>query len=103
MPMPNITDSTFGSLLFRCKCGGHDLELFFDDKDNEYWMNVTVNGASLWQALKWWWKYRQLWTTDVELTKEDMVALRDALIKHTEYEKSDKETLKEEAQGSQAS
>jgi hypothetical protein len=64
------------------------------DNGNEVYINIIDYTPSLWTCLKWWWKFRKCWRSDIQLERSDMVALRDVLIKYTEYEKKDN---KEEA------
>jgi hypothetical protein len=100
--LPNIDNPN--TLLFQCRCHSSEyLELWLEkDNNDEVYINIIDYTPTLWQCLKWYWKFRKQWRSDIQLERSDMVALRDALIKYTDYEKSDKETLKEEAQGSQA-
>ncbi len=70
-------------LLFKCNCHGHIFEVFYDkDDDQQVWFQYSTETASLWQAIKWWWKDGRCWSGDVILDKKDLIDMRDAFNKY---------------------
>lgn len=87
--MPNI-DQKFKSIrvenmLFECECNGdHYLEVFFEPDEKDYLLTFAFKDypESLWSAIKWWWRGNGLWRSELLLTKEDTIKLRDKLNEH---------------------
>ena len=91
-------DKFITSILFQCECGGHHyLEVSYDkDKRtnrivNGIWFAFVSTPRSFWSLLKEWWKNdRGVWVRDIELSDDDVLALRDRLTEYLEFKKNEK-------------
>lgn len=66
--------------IFTCSCG---CDQFFEleTMDNEYWIHVVAYPATLIGCLRWWWQHRKVWKADLQLTKDDLLKLREVIEK----------------------
>ena len=73
-------------VLFRCDCvGGYgcgeQLELTVDDDSyiKDYWLSVTAQPATFFQAVRWWWQQRKMWHLDLQVSKNDLKRLAETI------------------------
>jgi hypothetical protein len=82
MPIPNVSKDGYMHLFLSCKCGSDEfLQLYYDTdcpKDGISFHLVSFP-YSLWFAVKYIWKHGKFLWHDLELTREDTIAMRDAL------------------------
>ena len=50
-----------------------------------YWLNVYSTPANLWQVLKWWWKQRKVWYTELFVNHKDLTDLAEYIRSMHEY------------------
>ncbi len=83
--IPNI-DKKFpednkDEILFQCECyGKHYLEVGFwkfkdDEEPQTLWFYFIDHTKTLLQAIKWWWKQKKCFMSEIELTKDDVKRL----------------------------
>ena len=101
MPLPNITNKNdwFNELLIRCICHSHHFLSIFFDPDEKYKENLSITfldePRSIFGLLKDWFKKGRCWWSEIELSHEDAIALRDKCNEYINYcEKYEKQKIK---------
>ena len=69
--------------LFKCSCNGHgcDQLIELEKVDGEYWLHMISHPATFLQCFRWWWQYRKMWTSDLQVTREDLMKLKEVIEK----------------------
>lgn len=70
--------------IFKCSClDGHGCDQFLELEkvDDEYWLHIVSYPANLLACLSWWWRNRKVWKADLQLTKDDLLNLKDVIEK----------------------
>ena len=75
---PNITKQfkDLDEILFECRCHGkHYLTVSHWWKDKELIFCFIDQPSSLWDAIRWWWKQRKTYHSEMILDRKDIKAL----------------------------
>lgn len=80
--LPNIPNKDGDkTLMVECSCAGyHYLEATRWDKNSGEVMLAFVDyPKNFWHAIKWYFKHRSMWVSEIVLTKADQEALKEML------------------------
>ncbi len=73
-----LSTSDNSRVIFKCNClDGHgcDQSIELENVDGEYWLHVVSYPTTLLGCLRWWWRHRKVWMSDLQLTKDDLSRL----------------------------